>query len=157
TLALLRWPRNARDKRNWTWDTFREFSAKCGNNVRAGSQDGQWSSGDPILTRCFQVAPELSCITTAFENVSVKVDDTLNRSRVLVQEFDPQVPGAMRGKARKVLGCGLRHGVEEGVPATHIRPQGMLGPDPVAQLDVVAVARPAAVGRVRAGREERTI
>ncbi len=123
----------------------------------SGLQDGERPTRDPVLARGFQVTPELFCITTAFQNISVKADDSLHRSRVLVQEFDTQVPGAMRDKARQVLSRGLGHGVEKSISATHIRSERMLRPDPIPKLNGMLITGASAVGLISAGGEEGTV
>ena len=54
----------------------------------------------------------------------------------------------------EVLGGGLGDGVEQGVPAADVGLERVVHADPVAELDVVEVAGPAAVGLVGPGREE---
>src|SRR5262249_28718792 len=104
-----------------------------------------------------QLAPERLAIAFRSQCLSVEADRPLHGLRFVVDELDPQVSRTMLEEPRQVLGRRLGYGVEEGVPATHIGLEWVLDPDSIAQLDVVAVARPAAVGRVRAGREEGAI
>ncbi len=56
---------------------------------------------------------------------------------------------------RHDLGRALRHGVEQRVAAADVGRERMLHADAVAELDVVRVAGPAAVGLVRARRKDR--
>ena len=63
----------------------------------------------------------------------------------------------MRDKSRKILGCCLRNGVEEGVPTADVRRQRMLGTYPISKLDVMMITRASAVGLISARGEERTV
>ena len=107
------------------------------------------------IGRYERIADALVCNGAAVHAVDHVGHGKSEGERVLVQEFDPQVPGSARDHPGQVLGRRLGHGVEQGVPATDVRLERMLDPDPIAELHLMMVARTAAIGRVRPRREER--
>ena len=77
--------------------------------------------------------------------------------RIVVQELDAQVPRTVLNEPGQELGGGLGHGVEEGIAAADVGLERVEHAHPVAQLDVVMVARTAAVRLVGARGEEGTV
>ena len=93
-------------------------------------------------------------IIAATEGVPVGPQEADGLVRRFIEELDPEFTKSGLEKMRKVGDSGLRAGVEDGVTATDVGPDGVGLADAVANGDAVTVAGAAAGEVVLAMREE---
>ena len=112
------------------------------------------AAGDSELVEQLQLAPQLRTGDFTSEQLAILPNRLFHLRGRFVKEFDSEMAHAQGKHSRNIIRAGLRQRVEDGVAASDIRLDRVLHAHAVAQFQIVAIARAAAVRVVRAGREK---